>query len=141
MSIRLMKVFEYDGTGRNCAQSDALDPPWEQIEKVIRRLDKFRFPFVWFFQSERLTENAIPDFEVMGGDGEYSIAGTSRGGKRQWFFDPSHGNDQIDLWLSDQGTSLEANRVCYDVNQVLVAVRCFNESGEFAPEIGWKVDD
>ena len=69
MPIKLMKVFEYDDTGWNCQEKNVRNPSPDDMEAAVLRLNKFQFPFVWFFLSEDVRDDAVPDFSIMGGDG------------------------------------------------------------------------
>jgi len=137
MFINLMKVFEYDETGWNCQESQIVAPKWEQVESAVRRLEKFRFPFVWFFLSASVPDNAVPDFEIIGGEGDFAVAG-SDGGQHRLIRSGVQGNEPIDVWLSDQGTTIAECFVFHDIEAVLLLLRQFAESGGFGPNVSWK---
>jgi hypothetical protein len=137
MLIKLMKLFEYDATGRNCQEFRTADPTWEEIERVVRRLEKFRFPFAWFFLSADAFEDDLPDFEIMGGPDDYFMVCSADGCQRR-YHDPSQGKLLVHVWTSDQGAAIPAEFVCHDVELVLKAIRYFSSSGKCCPEISWK---
>jgi hypothetical protein len=82
------------------------------------------------------SSNDIPDFEVVGGDGQYFVA--IRGeGYDLTFTDPSRGAEEIDVWISDQGASFPASNVCPDLERVIEAARVFFVNGTPSSSIPW----
>jgi hypothetical protein len=138
MLIKLMKSFEYDETGWNCRESQLSNPSWDQIESAVRRLDKFRFPFVWFFLSDQVFEDDVPEFEIMGGAGDYLLCVSAAGYFQRKLLYPEHGDTFI--WTSDQGNSAPAKHLCHDLDLVLEAVKYFNTTGGFSPKLIWETD-
>ena len=138
MLVKLLSIFEYDESGRICKEACVEDPTWEQIEASARRLDKFRFPFVWLFLSKGTTEERIPEFEIVGGNGDYCIACSISGYHERRYCDPTLGNEEIDLWTSDQGASAPAKHVLHDIAIVLEVAKYFCDEGDFCPSIPWE---
>jgi hypothetical protein len=138
MLAKLMRVFEYDETGWNCRKSNIINPTWNDIEAAVRRLDKFRFPFLWFFYSERVDTYAAADFEVVGGDGEFVVAGSIEGYTQRRLRFPHHPKRIIQIWLSDQGCEMDDEFVCWDVDEVLKALHSFAFEGKFSPDFQWE---
>ena len=139
MFIKLMQVFTYEDDGWGCKTIDCTNPSWEEMENAVRRLERFRYPFIWFYRSSSAPENALPDFEVMGGDGAYVVgANTPDATDHRIVRFGSKSAKQIDVWLSDQGATFEEGLVCDDVDVVLEMLRRFHESGTFSPEIEWE---
>lgn len=113
-------------------------PTWKQIEEAIRRLNKDEWPFMWMYRTENPYEDDVPDFEIMGGAGHYVIGAKPPGETHELFYtDDSHGVERIELWLSDQGASVEASKVCFDIAEVLNMTKYYCESGTLYPGVEW----
>lgn len=90
------------------------------------------------YKDECPGEDRLPDLEVIGGRGEYAIGGRNHDGEPlRYYADPSQGSQRIDLWESDQGASLEASKVCFDVEVVLRICRHYWETGALDPGVQW----
>jgi hypothetical protein len=139
MFIKLMQVFNYQDDGWGCKTIEFRNPSWHEMETAVRRLEKFRYPFIWFYCSGDVSENALPDFEIMGGDGAYVVGAKTPDATdhRVVRFGPKS-EKQIDVWLSDQGATFEEGLVCDDVDVVLEMLRQFHDSGTFRPGIEWE---
>lgn len=109
---------------------------WDDIEVAIRCLDRFNYPFVWLFQSADVEEDALPDFDVMGGKGEYYLDSYADGCFYR-YYDPSRGDDVIEIWQSDQGYTPEEKHCC-SLDTVLRATRYFCEHGTLDPDLRWE---
>lgn len=133
--IKPARVFEYDDNGWNCRESRFELPAWNQIEEAIRRLNKFQAPFVWFFSSLDAFEDAVPEIEVLGGDGDYVVAVTDSSGSHRRIRFAREGERWIPVWLSDQGCEAHEKFVCHDVDQVLAIIRRFDEFGSIPPDL------
>jgi hypothetical protein len=115
------------------------DPTWPQIEEAIRRLDRFHYPWVWL----RLTEEQSDDnyMTVMGGDGAYWLSISVGGYDQRRVFYPEQGSDEVQVWTSDQGFADDRSHICFDLDAVLKAARCFAERGDFDPSLPWEAQD
>jgi hypothetical protein len=109
------------------------DPSWEQTEFFLRRLDRCLFPFVWLYRSGTADpKDHVPDFEVLGGSGEYSLVSG-----RVTFVDLARGSSEVNIWVSDQGASFPKFQLCPDLELAVSAVRFFCETGELLPSAQW----
>ncbi|HUO07509.1 MAG TPA: hypothetical protein VM008_04350 [Phycisphaerae bacterium] len=133
MLIKLARFFRYDDSGWNCKTSRLADPTWDDIENGVRQLNKVQFPFVWLFLAADAADDEVPDFEVMGGDGDYVMAVTDPNGVHRRFRFPSHSNKWLHVWTSDQGCEMEEKFVCHDVDFVLRVLRRYADTGELEP--------
>jgi hypothetical protein len=106
-------------------------PGWEDIESAIRALDQFSLPIVSLAlreeTSDRLEDNI--QMTVVGGNGVYMIECMPGDGQFHLVTDPTKGDEEVEVWLSDQGCQTEECNVCRDVADVLKIVRHFTESG------------
>ncbi len=128
-------VYADDGWGAGTERIE--NPQWSDIESAIRGLNRFTHPFVSVYRCTNPRDDAIPDFEVIGGDGAYAMQGL-KNGSAALFFNPGGSNDPVEIWLSDQGTDLPAKNVCRDIEVVLEAARYFFEHGELDPRLQWR---
>jgi hypothetical protein len=53
-------------------------------------------------------------------------------------FDPGKGQQEVDLWTSDQGFADRACHVTDDVDLVLWIAKHFGETGQPLPEASWE---
>jgi hypothetical protein len=148
MLIQLMDITLYEDDGWTWRTEEVRQPTWEAVEAATHRLDRFRFPFVWLYLSaerERghvtndrvLIPGSIPDFEVVGGDGEFAMNANLDG--RAWrYVDPSRGTAMVPIWRSDQGADFEICYCCPSLETVLQAMRYFCERGALDPSVQWQ---
>ena len=87
MQVRVLEYVEYP-PGEHWRVVKVPDPPWADSEAAVRRLDRYRFPFLILWPSADEAEHELSGdfdaFEVMGGQGAGGwpgrSAGTSSGG-------------------------------------------------------------
>ena len=91
--VQVMDLTLYEDDGRTWRTEEVRQPTWETVEVAIRRLDRSHLPFVWLYlgaereqghvtEARVLIPGSIPDFEVVGGDGEYAMNANREG--RTW---------------------------------------------------------
>jgi hypothetical protein len=94
--MHLLRVTIYDDDGWTWRTEEIREPTWADIEAAILRLDRFQYPFVWLYrsaESERsrvtddrmLSPGSIPDFDVMGGKGEFAMTGHTNAAYQRWY--------------------------------------------------------
>lgn len=141
MHIKCLQHVEYDPTGRSYQSYKNSKPTWEDVESSIRRLDRFRFPFVWLWatdDSEKQTLDGEGDvFTVMGGEGAYWLAGSFNGFFERRIDYPERGDSTVEVWTSDQGMTTLERHVCRDLEAVIRAVKYFSEHRDFDPALRW----
>ena len=147
MLVRHMQTVVYDEKGRNWEEEHTPDPTRDQIATAVRRLDKFRFPFVNLYlkpvplSDQRRTSNpksSSPEFVVVGGKGVYFMTGSAHGYDQRRYVNPNPNGDEVRLWVSDQGFEEDDQYVCHDIRTVLRAVCYFCDYGDFDPSIPWE---
>jgi len=111
MEAHLLRVTIYDDDGWTWQTEEIREPTWADIEVAIRRLDRFHYPFVWLYRSDTAGWTAIPDFDVMGGEGESAMEATIDNSYHR-YYDQSRGDEMIEIWRSDQGASFEKKYCC-----------------------------
>ncbi len=135
---KFLHVTEYPRSGWGYTTQEIKNPSWQEIESAIRRLDKYCFPFIWIF----LTDNTedIPDFQIIGGKGDYWMSGNVNGYNERRYSNPSvEGEDrEVCVWESDQGFSDYESTICHDLEEVLQATRYLCEHGDFDPSVSWE---
>ena len=137
MLVQLLRVTIYRESGWDWRVEDIRNPTWDDIEGAIRRLDRYRYPFVWLFRAVDAAEDAVPDFTVIGGEGVFAFDCMTDGTTYR-YYDPTHGDEDIDIWRSDQGAVFEEKYCCYPIDIVLRATRYFCEHGAQDPGLIWQ---
>lgn len=136
MIVKRLDITVYTDGGRAWHVETTAAPAWPAIEQAIRNLDKFSLPFVWMCLSE--TEGVEERLEIMGGGGDYWIAGNFDGFWQRRFVNPSGGDDRVMVWTSDQGFGDDERYICHDVEVVVRAARYFFDHGHFDPSLTWE---
>jgi hypothetical protein len=85
-----------------------------------------------------LIPGSIPDFDVMGGKGEFAMAAHTNAAYHR-YYDQSRGDEMIEIWRSDQGASFEKKYCCPSLESVLRATRYFCEHGALDPALTWQL--
>ena len=138
MKVKLLDVTIYEADGWTWRTEEISNPTWDAVELAIRRLDRFRYPFVWLDQwSGGDHEQTAPDFGVVGGEGEFTLEAIVDGASLR-YFDSSRGDDLIEVWRSDQGATFEAKYCCSSLDTVLQATRYFCEHATLDPSLIWR---
>lgn len=114
------------------------NPTWDEIVTSIRRLDKFRYPWVWLFIGDEDEDASVDCLTVMGGDGVYWLGLTAGEYNQLRLFDPNKSTDEVELWTSDQGFADEERHVTHDIDLVFRIIKHFGETGEPLPEAVWE---
>jgi len=138
MFINLMQITVYETDGWTNRTEQVQNPTWEQIDHSIRRLDKFRYPFVLLYRDTQVEESDQPDFCVMGGGRDSVVSGMDR---RICFRGQDPEIESIEVWTSDQGSSELPDFVCHEIEIVLKATRYFFERGKLYPDVSWYPDE
>jgi hypothetical protein len=137
MKVHLLHVTIYDAAGWKWRTERIRNPSWDDIELAIRCLDRFCYPFIWLWQDPDIDDDAIPEFNVMGGDGEYTMDYGPEGTELR-YYDPTRGDEEIKVWQSDQGYVSQAKYCCSSLDIVLRVTRYFAEHGTLDPGVLWQ---
>ena len=142
MHAKVLDVVEYAEDGMRHRTSKTVHPAWGEIEAAIRRLDRFRFPFLFLWPTEDAKKHFVDGycevFEVMGGEGVYWDAGSFDGYFQRRYLNPEGGKKDITVWTSDQGFGAAEKHICRDIEVVLRAARYYAEHGGFDPSVSWE---
>lgn len=124
-----------------CTEQRIQFPTWTQVETAICELDKHSRPFIVLApvadESERF-DGESEFFEVLGGQGDYWVAGSMNGYWQRRAVNPSGGETEIVLWTSDQGFSSPSRYVLHDLGAVLHAAKYYYEHNGFDPALEWE---
>jgi hypothetical protein len=141
MYVKSLGWVEYGPTGWGWQSERILNPTWADIERAIRRLDRFRYPFVHLWitedESKQLINGSGEVMEVIGGDGAWWLAVSLNGSFQQRIDYPERGDQEVPVWTSDQGFADAERHICRDLDVVLRAARHFAEHRELDPELQW----
>jgi hypothetical protein len=142
MHAKVLDLTEHPPDGTHWRNSKTQLPAWPQIEAAIRRLDRFRFPFLFLWPSEDHNKHFVDGdcevFEVMGGEGVYWLAGSFDGYFQRRYVNPEGGDEDVLVWTSDQGFGDAERHICRDIEVVLRVARYYAENGEFDPTVCWE---
>lgn len=98
------------------------DPSWREVEQSIRALDGEHRPSVRLCAGEGLA------LDILGGHGTYALREPGDG----WvYYDPSQGEEEVEVCTGAAGYRCPAFYVCTDLNRVLEIARHFLEAGAF----------
>jgi hypothetical protein len=134
MLVKKLEVTIYDENGYHWETHETPQPSWGQIEAAIRRLDRFRYPFIFLRLDDYIEEGE--HISIIGGNGAYGIEGFLRKQQRMYRDPNRSGEDEIRVWTSDQGCSLRENEVC-DLETALKAARYVCDKGDYDPDLPW----
>jgi len=140
MFVNAIQVTEYETAAGPYHSVVTSYPTWEFIETAIRNLDRCGFPFVWLYRNANPQHGDMPDMDVVGGLGEYAIIkNESKDGDYSYltFVDMQRSSKDVDIWVSDQGTTMAEFQLCPDLERTLLIVRLFCETGQLHPQADW----
>jgi hypothetical protein len=83
----------------------------------------------------------VPDFDVVGGEGEFAMEATTDSFYHRYYDETrgeTRGDEEIEIWRSDQGATFEKKYCCPSMDLVLRATRYFCEYGAPDPELVWE---
>ena len=80
--------------------------------------------------------------EIMGGEGACWLAVTAEGGPFQRrLLDPAGGDEEVQVWTSDQGFADAERHICRDVEAVVRAARYYADHGGPDPSLPWEASE
>ena len=137
MRVRRLETVRYPPDGSHYQSESVRPPAWQEIEAAIRRLDHHEFPQAFLFLDE-------DDYEtnclwICGGPRGYHLNASFGSALKPWheYLEPTQGDQEIDVWTSDQGFSAPDRNVCHDLDLVLRIARFFADCGHLAPFVRW----
>lgn len=133
----MLHITVYEADGWTWRTEQIANPTWEAVEAGIRRLERFRYPFVWLYRTIDPEPGMSYDFNVIGGKGEFGMDSMADGTYYR-YYDQSRGDDMIEVWRSDQGATFEAKYCCPSLDIVLRATRYFCDHGTLDPSLVWQ---
>ena len=137
MRVKLLAIALYESNGHQRRMEKIRYPRWLDIEASIRRLDQYQLPFIWLLNSVDATEDASPDFNVIGGKGLYAFDCRAEG-REYRHCNPLGGDQEITIWRSDQGWDCAEKYVCTTLDIVLQAAEYFCAHGTPDPTLPWE---
>ena len=127
----------YTDGGRSWHTQSVGSPTWPVIEEAIRRLDKYSRPFL-FLRLSGAQGDEEERLEVMGGDGDYWIAGSFNGYSQRRLMNRRGSDAEVQVWKSDQGYADADRHICHDAEVVLRIARYFFDHADFDPSVEWE---
>lgn len=144
MHVKVLEYIVYTADGRSWRSEKVLRPSWPQIEEAIRRLDRYRYPFLFLWASEDEDRHVLDGnndvFNIIGGKGAYWLSATSvEGGYfERRTVNANAGTDEVQVWTSDQGFATPERNICRDIEAALRAARYYAETGGLIPLMEWE---
>jgi hypothetical protein len=124
--VKVLELFLYSPEGVALEPVRIPNPSWDEVERCIRALDQYCHPLVRLCLSDDETDN--DNLDILGGNGKYAIFQTCA----EWiFYDPNKGDDEVEVWLSDQGSRWPDSNVCNDIERVIRIAREFFRNGSY----------
>jgi len=129
--IQLMSIARYNRHSAASTGGEGIAfPTWSQVEAAVRRMDNYCFPFVSLSVHNDPYDDRLEAFWIVGGDGRWAMRQSALGG---WEYELAGGGDEdVQLWESDQGYFCKAKNIVTDIEEVLRVTREFYESGSYA---------
>jgi hypothetical protein len=137
VKVKLLEVTIYEDDGWTWRTERAPNPTWDDVEAAIRRLDRFRCPFIFLYRTTDPDPDTYCDFNVICGEGEFAMDSMADGTCYR-YYDQSRGDDMIEVWGSDQGATFEAKYCCSSLETVLCATRFYCEHVTLDPSLVWQ---
>jgi len=139
--LQVVRYPEHDGSHLSASPSEpeTLDrpaPAWAGIEEAIRRLDRRQYPYIWLCLREQVSGEEPLGLNIMGGRGEFALT-ISLPDQLVYFADDSRSGELVQVWESDQGSTLPESSLCGDLERVLSIARHFTETGKPDPSARW----
>jgi hypothetical protein len=142
--VRVLQVVRYsepDGSHLSAPPSEPeiveqVDPSWADIEGAVRRLDRRHYPYIWLCVREPSSGEEPLGLNIMGGRGEFALS-ISLTGQLVYFEDSSRSGELVQIWESDQGSTLPESSLCADIERVLSVARHFADTGKPDPSARW----
>jgi hypothetical protein len=121
--IVVLEITLSQREGESIEVKQIRDPSWRQLEQSIRTLDQDSHPSLRIWAGE--VEQA-PALDILGGNGKYVLRELGDG----WvYYDPSQGEEEIEVCTGLPGHRAPAFYVCTDLNRVLQIARHYFETG------------
>ncbi len=141
MHVKCLEWIVYGPSGRGWKSEKICFPLWSDIETAVRRLDRFRYPFAFLWETEEEDKQTIDGIgqvlEIMGGEGAWWLAGSFEGYFQRRIDYPERGEQEVLVWTSDQGFADAERHICRDIEVVVEAARYFADHGGFDPALQW----
>lgn len=138
MPVRCLSILEYGETGWGWHLEKISNPTWDEVFVSVRRLDKFRHPWVSLFIGENEADPTLDCLTIMGGEGVSWVALSAGKHDQLRLFDPNKSSQEVDLWTSDQGFADCEYHTTNDMELVMRIAKHFGETGQPLPDAIWE---
>ena len=135
MAIDALNVTMYPRDGGPFKTTTHLLPGWEIVEHELRSMDNWEKPILWLHQNRSVGDSGC--LAVCGGSGVYHIQVADTGGDWREAIDSSGSEEQVDVWLSDQGFTT-ARKLAWPIENAIELVRWYFEHGSPHPNYTWR---
>ena len=142
MHAKVIETWSYHNGRRAVTKHLATDV--DQVEAIVRQLDRQRNPILFLWPSEDRASHMLDEFserlEVLGGDGLFWVAGAFSGFFQRRLLNRLGGNEEVEIYgfEIEQGFGAAEKHVCRDVEVVVRAARYYAQFGLFDPSLVWE---
>ncbi len=141
MYVKCLEQAIYAHTGGDWETCRTLNPSWDNVATAIGCLDKFERPYVFLWatdEEDAMNHDDSSVLEIMGGAGDYWLAGTMHGYFQRRLCFPGRGSSEVAVWTSDQGFADAEKHICDNLEVVLQITRYYFDNGAFDPSQPWE---
>jgi hypothetical protein len=133
MKIERLEMTHYAADGRTSSVERFEHPSWDTIERELCSMHRFSKPIMGLYQLQDVNDNQC--MLINGGEDIYHMT--------VWddismmiYFDESRGDEEVEVWTSDQGFTTTAEDTC-DTKRALEIVRWYCDHGKPHPYYLW----
>ncbi|MDH5730135.1 MAG: hypothetical protein OEZ58_14160 [Gammaproteobacteria bacterium] len=131
--IEKMHMTNYEDDGWTNSTLEFLNPNWDVVLDRLKSMHNYSRPDLWLLKYKDIPDSYL--LAVNGGSGIYHIQ-VNDGVYYHEAIDPSGSNEEVDIWLSDQGFSTE-KRKTWNLEKAIEMVEYYFNFGEMNPNYEW----
>ena len=135
MPIDAIHVTRYPRDGGHYTTETIVQPTWDVVERELRSMHNWEKPILWLHQDREVGDSNC--MAVNGGCGIYHLQIADEEGNWEQAVDPNGSDEEVEVWLSDQGFATEG-KFTWPVEQAVDLVRWYYERGTAHPRYSWQ---
>ncbi|HEX3355388.1 MAG TPA: hypothetical protein VHS31_00305 [Tepidisphaeraceae bacterium] len=129
-----IKIVHYPRDGGPYTTDTILQPSWDILERELRSMHNWEKPNLFLDQDREVPGRNC--MGICGGSGVYHVQIADDRACWQQAFNPEGLNDEVDVWLSDQGFATKA-KFTWPVEDAVKLVRWYYDHGTPHPSYSW----
>jgi len=135
MPIDAIHVMRYPRDGGHFTTEVIERPAWDIVERELRSMHNWEKPILWLRQNREVGDSNC--LAVCGGCAIYHVQIADKAGDWKQALDPEGSEEEIEVWLSDQGFATAA-KFTWPVEKALELVRWYFDHGSAHPHYSWQ---